>query len=94
MPRGYGTIKAKSWLAGIVKGRPITPHTKHVLKRMSNTVARAHHVMLTSINVDRVARLYATQDYKWRLLGDAQALQDELPGEDVAAGDLGIAHML
>ena len=77
-----------------MKGRPITPHTKHVLKRMSNTVARAHHVMLTSINVDRVARLYATQDYKWRLLGDAQALQDELPGEDVAAGDLGIAHML
>ena len=44
IPRGYGTVKGKSWRLRVIKGRPITPHTKHVLRRISRTVARAHHV--------------------------------------------------
>ena len=71
--RGYGTIKGKSWRVlprkrrkrgrpprRKVKGRPITPHTKYVLKRISNTVARAHHVLLGAVNNKRVTRMYTT----------------------------------
>ena len=71
--RGYGTIKGKSWRPipckhrkrgrpprRKVKGRPITPHTKYVLKRISNTVARAHHVLLGAVCNKRVARMYTT----------------------------------
>lgn len=68
--RGYGTIKGKSWRAKpqpVVKGRPITPHTKHVLKRISNTMARAHHTWLCAINDSIAARLWETQQYKHRL---------------------------
>ena len=53
-----------------VLGRPITPHTRHVLKRISNTSARAHHTWLCAINEGAnrgLARLWETREYKWRL---------------------------
>jgi hypothetical protein len=84
--RGYGTIKGKSWRAQpvpVIKGRPITPHTLHVLKRISNTGARAHHVWLTAINDSRLARLWDTRGYKQRLHQDRErllaALQELVP---------------
>ena len=66
-----------------------THHAAHKARAQT-----AHHVMLTSINVDRVARLAPPRTTSGDYLVMQQALQDELPGEDVAAGDLGIAHML
>ena len=60
VPAGYATIKGKSWIAMIVKGRPITPHTRHCMKRISNTVARGYHVVLISINSERVTRMWTT----------------------------------
>lgn len=78
VPRGYGTIKGKSWRLQVIKGRPITPHTKHVLKHISRTIARAHHVLLTSINNERASRMYTTQEYKVRLKQDLQRTLCEL----------------
>ena len=78
VPAGYGTIKAKSWLAQIVKGRPISPHTRHVMKRISNAVARGYHVVLLSINNERVTRMYTTQEYKYRVMEDQVRVRDEL----------------
>ena len=63
IPRGYGTIKGKSWRLRVVKGRPITPHTRHVLKRISRPAARGHHIILTQISASSdtwVARMYTT----------------------------------
>ena len=84
IPRGYGTIKGKSWRLKVIKGRPITPHTRHVLRRISRTVARAHHVLLTSVNNVRVSRMYTTQEYKGRLRSDRlrvwQELRKAVPG--------------
>ena len=68
--RGYGTVKGKSWRAKpkpVIKGRPITPHTHHVLKRISNTSARAHHTWQCAINDVVLARLWETRAYKGRL---------------------------
>ena len=76
VPVGYGTIKAKSWIAMIVKGRPISPHTKHVMKRISNMVARGYHVVLIHVNSERVMRMYTTQEYKGRLSADQRRVRD------------------
>lgn len=78
VPCGYGTIKHKSWAAQIVKGRPISPHVKHVMKRVSNRCARGYHVVLTNINTERVARMFTTQEYKERVQSDQQRIQKEL----------------
>ena len=97
--RGYGTIKGKSWRAQpvpVIKGRPITPHTRHVLKRLSNTSARAHHVWLTAINDARLARLWDTRGYKHRLQADRvqvlRALQALVPEAKLA--DVGLLWIL
>ena len=94
IPRGYGTVKGKSWRLRVIKGRPITPHTKHVLRRISRTVARAHHVVLTTINHERVSRMFTTQEYKMRLRQDRQrawkALQLLVPGARIY--DVGFIH--
>ena len=78
VPCGYGTIKHKSWAAKIVKGRPISPHVKHVMKRISNCVARGYHVVLTCINTERVSRMFTTQEYKHRVVQDQVRVRDEL----------------
>lgn len=96
IPRGYGTIKGKSWVKGIIKGRPITPHTLHVLRRISRTVARAHHVVLTAINHERVSRMFTTQEYKVRLERDRQVVFESLkklvPG--ALLRDVGFVHTM
>ena len=96
IPRGYGTIKGKSWLKQTIKGRPITPHTRHVLRRISRTVARAHHVLLTSVNDTRASRMYTTQEYKGRLRSDRlrvwQVLQQQVPGMPLS--DVCFAHRM
>ena len=77
IPRGYGTVKGKSWVKRVIKGRPITPHTKHVLRRISRSVARGYHVVLTTVNDERVSRMFTTQEYAVRLRQDRlQALQE------------------
>lgn len=80
LPQGYGTIKGKSWKADppVVKGRPISPHTKHCLKRISNAVARAHHTVLVNINTERVTRMFDTQEYRLRLASDQARVTAEL----------------
>jgi hypothetical protein len=78
LPVGYGTIKYKSWRAEVVKGRPISPHTKHPMKHISNTNARGYHVMLLSVRTERVTRMYTTQEYKGRLAADQQRVRMEL----------------
>ena len=96
IPRGYGTVKGKSWRLGVIKGRPITPHTKHVLRRISRTVARAHHVVLTTINHERVSRMFTTQEYKVRLRQDRlrawKELQQLVPG--ALLRDVGFIHRI
>ena len=96
IPRGYGTIKSKSWRLQVIKGRPITPHTKHVLRKISRTSARGYHVVLTTINGERVSRMFTTQEYKVRLRQDyEQALEGllrEVPG--ACESDLGMAHIM
>ena len=97
--RGYGTIKGKSWRAKpvpVIKGRPITPHTHHVLKRMSNTSARAHHTWQCAINDTVLARLWETRNYKHRL-EQARAeilveLQKLVP--EAEPGDIGLMWVL
>ena len=78
VPVGYGTIKGKSWKLQIVKGRPISGHTRHVMKRISNRNARAYHTMLSSINTERITRMYTTQEYKHRIVEDQVRIQKEL----------------
>ena len=92
IPRGYGTIKGKSWLKLVVKGRPITPHTKHVLRRISRNVARAHHAILTQISDDAGARMYATQEYKRRLAGASERMAEELRRAGVPPADIGFVY--
>ena len=70
IPVGYALPKGKMWGLQEIKGRPISPHTKHVLKRVSNRVGRAHHVVLTTINTMRQARMFTTHEYKSRLIQD------------------------
>lgn len=70
IPCGYGTIKGKSWRATppVVKGRPISPHTQHVMKRLSNLIARAYHTVLVHINTEpHTVRMFTTEEYKVRL---------------------------
>ena len=70
IPCGYGTIKGKSWRAvpPVVKGRPISPHTRHVMKRLSNLIARAYHTVLVHINTEpHIVRMFTTEEYKVRL---------------------------
>ena len=106
--RGYGTVKGKSWRAKpvpIVKGRPITPHTKHVLQRISNTNARAHHVWLCAINRQSIAaggrkatlaRMWDTREYKHRLhearVHALEALQLLVP--EATLQDVGLVWIL
>ena len=78
VPAGYGTIKHKSWAAEVVKGRPISPHTKHPMKIISNTVARAYHVCLLCVNTERVSRMFTTQEYKGRVATDQQRVRAKL----------------
>ena len=87
LPCGYGTIKAKSWKAAVVKGRPISPHVRHPGKRISNTVARGYHVCLTEVDTERVTRMFTTQEFKTRVQADqvrvTQALR-AVTGDDSA----------
>ena len=92
IPRGYGTIKGKSWLKGVIKGRPITPHTLHVLKHISRAVARGHHVILTQISEGSdtwVSRMYTTQEYKRRLVTPSARMLDEMQRAGVSQADIG-----
>ena len=58
----------------MIKGRPISPHTKHVLKRISNRAGRAYLVVQQKITMQgerkQPARMYTTSEYKKRLLQD------------------------
>ena len=80
LPRVYATIKGKCLPegGGIVtklKARPITPHTKVVLKRVYNKVATAYLFVLTQIRQGRVSRLWTTQEYVHRATTEIQRLQ-------------------
>ena len=83
LPRAYCLPKLKSIVAALpglaatnmIKGRPISPHTKHPCKNVYNRVATGHHFMLTKINTQRVTRMWTTKEYKTRLHNKAAALQ-------------------
>ena len=79
VPHGYGTIKGKSWKKQVIVGRPLSPHTKHVMKRVSNSVARGYHVALLCGDGDvRVVRMFTTQEYMQRLASDQNLMLGEL----------------
>jgi len=83
LPAGYANPKLKSILAATagrkavnsIKGRPISPHTKHPLRHVYNRTATAHHYLLTQINSQRVTRLWDTASYTTRLRDESIALQ-------------------
>ena len=83
LPRGYANPKLKSIRAALpgrsatnkIKGRPISPHTRHPLKNVYNRVAAAHHFLLTQINTQRVTRLWDTASYVTRLRDETESLQ-------------------
>lgn len=95
IPRGYGTIKGKSWVQRVIKGRPITPHTRHVLKHISRTCARGHHIILTQISESSeeggtwVARMYTTQEYKRRLANPSARMLREVQQAGIPVADIG-----
>ena len=68
LPKGYANPKLKSIIAGLpgrkacnkIKGRPISPHTRHPLKNVYNKVATAHHFMLTQIKTHSVLPDFGT----------------------------------
>ena len=83
LPRAYANPKLKTIIAAlhgraadnVIKGRPISPHTKHPLKNVYNRAATAHHFILTKISTQRVTRMFDTAEYKVRLHREAAALQ-------------------
>lgn len=71
VPRVYATIKGKCIPAAggaisEIKARPITPHTKVVLKKVYNKVASAYLYVLTQLRNQRTCRLWNTQEYVGR----------------------------
>lgn len=58
----------------VLKSRPITPHTKVVLKRIYNKVATAFLFVLRHVTNQRTMRLWDTQSYVPRAVNEIQHL--------------------
>ena len=81
LPRVYATIKSKCLpeQGGVIttlKARPITPHTKVVLKKVYNKVATAYMFLLTKLRNQRTSRLWTTQEYVQRVTTEVEELQN------------------
>ena len=61
----------------VLKSRPITPHTKVVLKRVYNKVATAFLFVLRHVTNQRTMRLWDTQSYVPRAVTEIQKLMGE-----------------
>ena len=80
LPRVYATIKSKclpdnGGVVEVLKARPITPHTKVVLKKVYNKVATAYMFVLTQLRNQRTSRLWTTQEYLGRVTTEVEAVQ-------------------
>ena len=83
LPQVYALIKLKAILAALtglratntVKARPISPHTKILLKYVFNRMATAYHFALTKINTQRITRMWTTAEYPVRLRDERAVLQ-------------------
>ena len=67
LPWVYVLIKLKSFTLRVLKGRPISPHTRIPLKRVYNLIATAHAWALMQITTGRTGRLFTTAAYPRRL---------------------------
>ena len=74
LPHCYATWKLKAFLKQILKGRPISPHTKIPLKHLYNLIATAHQYLLMRIRTGRVSRMFTCREYAARLEGEMQAM--------------------
>ena len=69
LPRAYANPKLKTILAAqpglaaknMIKGRPISPRTKHPCRNVYNRSATGHHFVLTKIDTQRVTRMWTTK---------------------------------
>jgi hypothetical protein len=84
LPRVYATIKSKcipeSGIITELKARPITPHTKVVLKRVYNKVATAFLFVLRNITKQRTMRLWDTHEYVPRAVNEMRELMKQRGG--------------
>ena len=78
IPKGKAIRAAEPGLKArnTIKGRPIAPHTRHPLKNVYNRNATGYHLVLTSINVRRVTRMFSTDEYPLRLKRELAELQE------------------
>ena len=75
VPRCYATWKLKAFLKQVLKGRPISPHTRIPLKLLYNLIASAHQFMLMCIRTGRVSRMFSCGEYATRLENELKALE-------------------
>ena len=75
IPHVYILIKLKSWTQRVIKGRPISPHTKIPLRWLYNIIATAHAWMLGQITTQRVGRMFTTREYPTRLREESHAVE-------------------
>ena len=75
LPHCYGTWKLKAFLKQILKGRPISPHTRIPLKVLYNMMATAHAFLLGRIRTGRVSRMFTCKEFATRLECEMKALE-------------------
>jgi hypothetical protein len=75
LPHCYATWKWKAFIMQILKGRPISPHTRIPLKLLYNLIATAHQYILVCIRKGRVSRMFTCAEYARRLEGELRKLE-------------------